>query len=70
MVDVFGIVGKGRTFFAELLLVHFARGTVTAGIDHAADTCQIADLEFRDILADFRHSSGDFMSRNHGIRSV
>ena len=70
VVDVFGIVGKGRALFAELLLVHLAGGAMSAGIDHAADACQIADLEFRDVLADFRHTSGDFVSRNHGVSGV
>lgn len=43
---------------------------MSAGIDHAADACQIADLEFRDVLADFRHTSGDFVPRNHGVSGV
>ena len=43
---------------------------MSAGVDHAADACQIADLEFRDVLADFRNTSGDFVSRNHGVSGV
>src|SRR5207302_1768051 len=61
------VVGEDRLAGAELL---FARETSLAGavgINHAADTGQVAFFEFRDRVAGFQYASHDLVTGNARI---
>jgi hypothetical protein len=53
-----------------LLQVVLAGRAFAAGIDHAADTSQVAFLQLRDFRADFDDTPDDLMARHHRVEGI
>ena len=60
-------IKRERHIRAELLKARPALGTRAVGIDHAANRCKVARLEFRDCRSDFGHAANDLMTRNNRV---
>jgi len=65
-VLVRAVVGQGQVR-AELLKASLTLGTCSVGIDHTADSGEIARLEFRNGRSDRRDATDDFVARNTGV---
>ena len=61
------VVGHGAAFDAILLEVGLAGLTAPAGVDHAADAGEVADLQLADVPADGRDAPDDLVARHHGV---
>ena len=59
-----GAVGTGETFFAILLKSFVTTCALLAGVDHAADTGQIAGFEAFDVGTNRDHAANDFVARH------
>ena len=64
------VVGGAHPFFTILFLAGVALWTFATGINEAADTGEVADFEFCDLIARLDHAADNFVSRHHGINRV
>ncbi len=64
------VIGEGRRFLAILLEVFLAGRAFAAGVDHAADTGPVADLQLLDMGADFHDLADDLVAGHHRVERV
>ena len=61
------VVGEGRSGGTELLQAFLAARAGAAGVDQAARSADVADLELRHLGADGCHAADDLVARDAGV---
>ena len=64
------VIRRGKAVFAIIFEAFLAGAAVVAGIDHAADADEIADLMTGDIWTNCGDAADDFMTGHAGIYGV